>query len=817
MPERTDQKIEKQEDSPLDFLHTIKQLQSYKEWKARVPNEIRSLIEGFLLGKDTLIDKSDLPSVVEFYHGMRTLLRDPTVDPATLSVSPIIQNILRGLQGVSISKNETINIFSSLADPEIDFSTKTNYVEAIILPRIQFLRAKDMSSLSPENKDRPLTDITGEKEEEEYTVHRAPTQEGEGIPDHAIATVAPFFGGYYTDTVFDEFDPNTITWKQSQRQWYDVPEQELNTDKTRIYRSKVEGRGSVKLPHGWGMDRVQVVWEAKEPDEWELVHDQEGIPTLRVHDADESFSFSIPIAPSEDVIIPEPPKEDVPDVSDQFPEELLQFANELMGATLSQGVKLRRLALYIHKHLEYDTDMQWEEIYKADPTQYFSKIWEQKKAKCDEANTILARLLQKVGVHSRFIKGHSVQTKSPHGEALLLDGNRHGWAWGWDDEKEEWLRLDATPVGDPNVDQDEQQEELGEGDYGEQEAELMSMEQLDKKMKEREKKEEEERNDPVIAYAKEAGCTREQAVQTLGKIDSLRKKHARVLEQGARQWRTLVRANFRESIQDVSPVAMSEMDDVDEDELVSGFIEVLAGETDPHIGTKEQTEIEEEQWFGGYEVYIGADMSGSMNETIGGVKKADAQRDMVFLIVDSCMTAVLQVKKKMKKLKAPMPVKICVTVFGKKTEIVLPLTDQWGPKEQVMLYRALDSGAGSSTPDHLALQMLGKVIQESRLEEDIARDKKPAMKKHNWRMRRFVIMTADGGSDSGSAVQRVNKELTEGGIPVDLFLLASEDDANLIEDAKSNYPNVVPVPKVDDLAEKGLTVLTDRIRKAYGK
>ena len=67
---------------------------------------------------------------------------------------------------------------------------------------------------------------------------------------------------------------------------------------------------------------------------------------------------------------------------------------------------------------------------------------------------------------------------------------------------------------------------------------------------------------------------------------------------------------------------MSQMDEIDPDELVSGYVEVLAGEKDPLLGEREEIEKKKEKWFGGYEVYIAADMSGSMDETLNGVKKS---------------------------------------------------------------------------------------------------------------------------------------------------------------------------------------------------
>lgn len=771
-----------------------------------------------MMGKSPrVVAREEMSSVAEFYRGMKELLADPSRDPSSLDVSPVVQKQLAALTRIQVGEEgeETVNLFMALSSKAIDLDVKKNYVEAQLLPRLEFLEGRDRLMASQAVEQAGQTGVTGEEEEEEYTPHRAPTQESEGLPEHAIATVGPFFGGYYTDVVFNRFDSATLTWKKSPRNEQPLETQELDAKKARRYRSSiVRGHGAVKLPRGWVADPHSVKFVGKEPLSWSLTRDQDGLMRLR---ADEDVSFEIEIAPSPEALDLEPPTGDVGEARDAFPAELESFARELFASSLSFGAKVRRLASHIHKQLEYDMDPKWDVIYKAEPARYFESIWEHKKAKCDEANTILTRLLTKVGVHARFMGGHSVRQKSPAGEAMLLDGNRHAWCMAWDDDEKTWIRLDATPAGDPNVDQEQQQEELGEGDYGEQEAELMSEEELEKKLAQvgRDSRQQKERLTPEQAYAKEAGCSPEVARDVLKKIAELRRKYEQVLNDANRQWQKLVRSQIRERLVDRGPVAMSKMDEIDPDELVGGYIEVLAGEKDPLLGEREETERKQEKWFGGYEVYLACDMSGSMEETVNGVKKVDAQRDMVFLLVDSVMSAALAVRQQERQLKALMPVKVGVAVFGQKTEIVLPTTDEWTPAQQVKLYRALNAGAGGGTPDHDALGQLRQEIMQSAKAEEEARAKKPALKKHGWGMRRFVIATADGGSDDPMKVKVANDALKGDGIPVDLFLIAPEGDEHLKTAASAAYQSVTPVSDVGDLAKKGLERLTQRIKEAY--
>jgi hypothetical protein len=78
-----------------------------------------------------------------------------------------------------------------------------------------------------------------------------------------------------------------------------------------------------------------------------------------------------------------------------------------------------------------------------------------------------------------------------------------------------------------------------------------------------------------------------------------------------------------------------------------------------------------------------------------------------------------------------------------------------------------------------------------------------------------VIATADGGSDRPAYVKLANQRLQNLGVPVDLFLIAPEEDENLRTLTESSYQSVTPITDVGELAEKGLKRLTERIRKAY--
>ncbi|MBU2542905.1 hypothetical protein KJ785_05090 [Patescibacteria group bacterium] len=804
------------------FFDTTEKVKAYKKWKEDVDPEFRHIVEASLQGREVKQDKSNSPLVGEFYNNFQVLLNNPDFDINGLDIDNRIKKQLKKLQKIKINdKGDAVNIFKLMNDPDVDFDLRQDYYDKKIKARIDWLKNQDKKdSKKYSEKTGKKTDVTGSDEDDKYEPHRQSSQEQEGEPSESIATVYPYFGGYYKDGVFPNFDSQTLEWNKNKADFEELRVQEIDQDKKRIYRTVVKPNKAqiIKMPYDWAIDQTSVQWSADEPDEFNFFQDQNGLSYIQVSGDDDQYELQIEIGLAKSNLIVDGPTQEVENTADNFSPELEQFIIELKTARIPEMQKARKLVSFIRSHLEYDKDdASLDALYKQDRSQYFVKMWENKKAKCDEANTMAVRALTKAGFSTQFISGHSVQAKSEKGEALLLENNRHAWSEVWDSENNKWKRMDATPKGDPNVDEEDQEEDLGlsEGDYGEQSADLMSEEEMEKILQELEKKEKEKSHKPEIIFAREAGCTPEEAIKVLDKIKNLREKYKKELESSNDYWKKVLRKNLIDELEYSGPVRQSEGDDLDDP--VEARIDVRVGEDDPSGFEKEFIEQKQEKTFGGYEVYIMADMSGSMDWDLNGIKKSEAQRDMVFLLLDSIMRSAVMSRKAEKNLKTPMPNKVCLTVFGAKTEIVLPVTDKWGPVEQIKVYKSLDQSANGSTPDDEALNMIKRQIEVAVAEEEKSKKKVSKNKKDDWKMHRFVIATADGGSDNYSQVKLLNNELQSMGIPVDLFLISDAEDENLLKTARQTYQSATQVSDVRDLAGQCLDTLTERIKEVYGK
>jgi hypothetical protein len=806
------------------ILRSPEDLQAYAKWRDEVSAGMRRVVEGHLLGRPLRTDQTETPLVGEFMRGVAELLKNPDTVVDDMDFDPRVLNQLKKLQSVAIGEGGVTNVYAVLADPEISFANKEAFFESEISNRLAWLRGQDQMD-KEEYLESKLEEVllSPSDESDEYTPHRVPMEEREGEPDRALALVYPYFGGYHRARTFADYDPSTLTWRRGKTGYSTVDNQHINPERARVYRSSVSGgtRGGIRMPDGWQIDSETIEWLVDEPESFALVKDDDDNVSLSVDgEVGKSYPFQLTEGFGVEVREIPPPTRDVGEVLDQFPIELLTQAEVIMQADIGDGAKMRRLAALIHHHLEYDMDVKWEVVYKADPATYFEKIWQYKKAKCDEANTLAARLTQKFGFHTLYAGGHSAREKTKTGETILHDGNRHGWYYAWNPEDLKWLRLDATPKGDPNVDEDEQKEDLGEGDYGEQEAELLSEEELAGVLQELEK-EADEPESPETRFAEKADCTVEEARQVLDLVRNLREKYATVLGEAKKYWQTVVRKNLKERRAYSGPVRQSRGDELED--VVEARLDTRAHESDPSGWDKEIIKKKKEKLFGGFEVYVVADMSMSMADTIDGVRKIDSQRDMVFLLIDSIMASAEATRIAERRLQTPMPVMVSVVVFGTRTEIVLPLTERWTPAEQIRLYRALDAGSGGDTPDDQALALISQQIEDAKSAEKVTAgeyatrsQRRKKGKKGFVEAHRFVIATADGGSNDPSAVKSVNDSLATAGIPVDLFLIASEMDTNLQTLTKSAYQSVSVVPDPQNLARRGLATLTKRLQEAYG-
>lgn len=448
------------------------------------------------------------------------------------------------------------------------------------------------------------------------------------------------------------------------------------------------------------------------------------------------------------------------------------------SAPFARACALKR---FVKGALTYSNNKTMNTVYRGgDPAGYFLRIEEHKKADCDVGNSYAARLLAGAEIPFQMVDGHYVKTKDRTGAAVLSPGTGHAWLEVYDPETPGgrdggWHKLDATPPGDPNMDEgdpDEQDAEaLGEGDYGESDA--LSADELEQMIqeaaKELDRKERESKERAVAVFAEQAGsgCTPEEAKQILAQMDAARelrdREGRRIHDRLKAEFQKIVRENLRETLRYEAPVRMSQGTSLEDP--VEAMLGIRAGEADPTGFGRERPKVEREQVYGGLDVVLVADGSGSMSLPMPSKKSRwRAQQEVVFLAMDTLHEAAEDFRDARVRLLSPVDIRTGLVIFkAGGAKIHLPLGTAWGPKEQYTVWKALQENVGGGTPDHLGMDTAGEMLNEKTVPGTVfeapPRDERV----------RVVLEYSDGESDDATAFAASIAALRRGGIIADAY------------------------------------------------
>jgi len=352
-------------------------------------------------------------------------------------------------------------------------------------------------------------------------------------------------------------------------------------------------------------------------------------------------------------------------------------------------------------------------------------------------------------------------------------GSGHAWLEVWDSQSASWTRMDATPKGDPTVDEDVQEQDLKdepeEGDYGDDE--IMSDEDLKKKIEELKNKPDNGVKPPEPTksdhandrFAEKAGCTPEQAAEFLRALQRVRaiknERGISISELLKEEWDKIRIARKIEKMDYRGPVRQDEGDVLDDP--VSAFIDIRSQEYNPTGYERLAEQVREVFDFGGINIYFSFDLSGSMSEVdmATGKSKNSVQRDVALLFLDSLMQCAYNSRRDGDDSEL-LPIKIMATVASDTGKTVLPLTDSWGPAEQWRIYSALKRVSRGGTPMHETMALIKTAIEEEQAllkKQNVSKDRLPLD---------YVVEMSDGVPDDFIATQDQHERIKRSGAVV---------------------------------------------------
>lgn len=661
------------------------------------------------------------------------------------------------------------------------------------------------------------------KDENARSSMEAQSEKKEGEPN-AIFSVKPFFGGYFKQASYHRFNPKNFQWEKDDLEIEDAVQENLNVPETRILSGKIQGGQilSLPLPYDWAIDTENFETDAPR-ESVNIFRNQNGDWQLRIG-GEGVFQYQSRIAPRQSVEFGKKFSESDTSAGGPLAQELQEKIAELKKENLLAMKLAREIAKYIRANLVYSSGTPesvavWQR-YTQNPEEFFQRIWEQKKADCFVANTLATRALAEAGIKTRFVGGYFVKGKSKEGAAVMHSGNGHGWCEVWDDASGRPVRLDATPKGDPNLDEEQQEKDLenessGEGDFGENEDELMSEEELKKKIEEmRGQKEKREQRKTSAAdlekerFAELAECSPAQAEEFLKTLERVRQiKDSRgvaVSDRLITEWKKIVTEGTVEVDEYRGPVRMDEGDILEDP--VSARIDIRSREFNPTGFERLKKEEKIETEFGGINIYFSFDLSRSMNDPdkATGRRKVDVQRDVGLLFADSLMQCAAVSRRESQNLDL-LPIKIMVTLSSSRGEAKLHLTDKWSPKEQWAFFSALNQPAKGGTPTHKTLELI-----EKDFDAELAGLKKKKISKEKLPLH-YTAEISDGAPDDFDETEAMHDKLKSKGMAVRSFCIggwsASVDAADPIA-SFSQLPEIL----AKDIVEKFKKLNPKRIK-----
>jgi len=753
---------------------SLAEAQAYREWKREVPVVVRLTVESAILKTNKSLEPTGLPRVDAFLDSFSEALQGK--EAGEKKFDPQIAQLVEGLRAIETDAGLSDGL--SLLTSDASFATKLALYKGHLEPILDWLREQDLAPPSKQ-EEKPSEESQTESapespipppESDEFQPSMDEMEKGKEGEPQAYFTVTSFYGGYYRAISYENWDAQRAKWIKSSQSEKRLQKESIDPLSQRVLKGTARGGEAVilPLPYDWTILSDSVVTSA-EKEAINFTQDSKGTVRLTIQ-AEGNIEYQLRIGQSR---VPQEALRPIPAESESaasLPPELIQLVQETCAASLKQGSKARVLIKAVRDHLTYSNESAMNAVYQADPEKYAEAVWKNKKADCDVANTVAALVLRQADIPCRLVTGHYVKTKSKGDRACLTGGTGHAWLEVWDADAKRWFRADATPKGDPTMDEErpDEQEESGEGDYGEQEAEIMSDEELEKLIEslEASKGKPEERKTAeqgqLEKFAELAGCNIEEARAVRAAIDQAREmkdtKGERIGEKLIREWKKLVHDRMIKASVYEGPVRLNEGQEPEEMAMIR--TDVKSGEQNPQ-GFMRRRDIEKrEKLYGGLDMYLMLDLSGSMSETdpVTERVKADLQRDFALLYADTLMQCAVVSRKAAGRLKVPLPVRLQIVSIHGGASVDLPLTGEWGPKEQVALYRSAFQTAGGGTPDHYGLLEIEKRINQER--EDW---KRKSHKPGEQPPIEFVAVSLDGGSDDQHAVRNVAERLRHSG------------------------------------------------------
>lgn len=593
-----------------------------------------------------------------------------------------------------------------------------------------------------------------------------------------IWAIQPGWGGYYKEQSFSKWDAATNRWlKDIGLRHEDVMAHPLSGESDISMTGKVRGGSWVPLSIPYTHDFHEVIAHGRT---CHVKKDQNGDVVMMIEgQVLEEIEVKVTLAASAEkkFTSPHDSPSAVPDMPSEFSEEtqmILQKIKQEKQGTIPRAEAIRKYVVSRVRYLApktHEEAMQYNTFYDTHPKGFAGAVDEVKKGDCDVVNTYFAALCARLHIPVRHVVGHSVKGQDAKGVSSINFGTGHGWSEVWNETEKYWQRFDATPPGDPNLDEDTggPSDRAVRGDYGIQEAVRPTDEELEKlhiqlaEYKEKLSYTKEERH-----LAESAGVELKEArtiVKEINEAEKTRLPNGELLvDVLSRLFNAIVESRKATVSSYDGPLRKSEGGEGITN-IVRHVIGVKAGDMDPASRERVIDETKEEKILGGFDFYLIADKSGSMSSSAKGSKGEELwkmQRRAAYLTLSSLNRFERNIERAHLQKENALSVRTQSISFrgdnpAEDIDVDKPLSGTFSPEDKVRMWHSLtEQGGGNGDVAALSYVYL-------QIREEIEKEKKI---NNNKQRLRIVVACSDGGPDNAQKVQQCAKDLGELGAVV---------------------------------------------------
>lgn len=590
-------------------------------------------------------------------------------------------------------------------------------------------------------------------------------KEGERAP--ALWSILPALGGYFREQSLSTWDAEENAWIEPDYKYTDVvfvPKCEKENQKMGAMNVKLSSQisagkwVSVPMPYTHGLSGIDCERA------YVLRQDQNGDVVIMI-EGEGSVEVAVNISPVEGKKHGPSNRAKIkaPEMPAMFSAETTAELERISDLKLGAVRRGRALRTHTCRHLTYSTDSSFNEIYDTYPDGYFAGIDFHRKADCDVGNTYFAAMSSALQLPVRHVVGHMVKGKGEDGASAITSGTGHAWSEVFDDTVGEWVRIDATPPGDPNMEEEDEKKGSSAhvpGDYGEQEAPAITndkLEELRKKLAERKEELSYTREERFLAES--TGVELKEARQIVKEIDEAERTKLPngkpIVDVLSRLFNAIVESRKVTREEYDGPVSKEEGGEAITD-LIRHKIGIMSGDRDPVTREKPLDDIQQEKSIGGFDLFMIGDKSGSMGmgSTVDGEALWTMQRRAEYLV----FSALHRFQYALERAGIPSENGLSVRSQGisfrgdAEDEIDLDkgLSGKFTPSDKVKMWHSLGNQGGGNGDVAALNYVYGQILDEMEKEAKIGRVEKRL---------RLVIVLTDGAPDDAVQVHQYAEAL----------------------------------------------------------